>query len=87
MVLTLLCKNKEDLGGDAMLNYYIKRTNISADSDVTIIGKRFMCGKEALPYDSKKSAESALKRQKAQDEELCPDCIIAYEIISESEVF
>ncbi len=64
-----------------MGEYLIKRTNVSADNDVIYIGRRFLCGESAEPYDSMQSAESALKRQKKQDEELCPDCMIRYEII------
>lgn len=62
------------------MSFYIKRTNITADSDVTIIGKRFMCGADAKPFDTIKSAKSAMLRQKKQDEEYCPECIIKYEI-------
>ena len=65
----------------AKIGYFIKRTNISADSEVTIMGKRFYCGAKAEPYDTVKSAESALSRQQKQDQEYCPDCIIQYEII------
>ena len=63
-----------------MTGYLIKRKNITAD-DITYIGKRFLCGENAEPYDSRKSAKSAMKRQKKQDEEYCPDCIIIYEIV------
>lgn len=63
------------------MKYYIKRTNVTAEGDVTIIGKRFMCGVNAEPYDTKSSAETALKAQIKQDNELCPDCIINYQIV------
>ncbi len=66
-----------------MSGYFIKRTNITADCDITPIGRRFMCGAKAEPYDCRKSAETALKAQQKQDAELCPDCIIDYEIIGE----
>ena len=66
--------------------YYIKRTNITADYDVTFIGKRFRCGNNAEPFDSLKSAESALSRQKKQDEEYCPDCIISYEVVKNANI-
>ena len=61
--------------------YLIKRVNLSADGDTTIIGKRFMCGENAEPFSSEKSAESALRRQMKQDEEYCPDCLLTYGII------
>lgn len=51
------------------------------DHDVTIIGKRFVCGDNAEPYDSRSSAKSAIKRQKKQDQEYCPECQITYEVI------
>ena len=63
------------------MGYYIKRTNVSADNDVTFIGKRFQCGMSAEAYETISSAESSLKRQKQQDMELCPDCLIRYEIV------
>ena len=63
------------------MKYYIKRTNVTADGDITIIGKRFTCGINAEPYDTKSSAETALKAQIKQDNELCPDCIISYQIV------
>jgi len=63
------------------MGYLIKRTNITADHDITIIGKRFICGDNAEPYDSRSSVESAIKRQEKQDRELCPDCHITYEVI------
>lgn len=50
-----------------MPGYYIKRTNITADRDVIIIGKRLICGENAEPFDSVKSAKSAISRQKKQD--------------------
>ncbi len=65
------------------MGYFIKRTNVTADNDVTLIGKRFMCGRDAIPYDSERSAQTALKQQKKQDAEYCPDCLIRYEIIGE----
>ncbi len=61
------------------MKYFIKRINVTAD-DVTIIGKRFVCGSEAKPFDSMASAERACKRQQKQDEELCSDCLIRYEL-------
>ena len=64
-----------------MRKYLIKRINITADRDITIIGKRFICGDNAEPYDSHKSAENALRQQEKQDSELCPDYTIKYEII------
>ena len=64
-----------------MHGYLIKRTNITADRDITLIGRRFICGVKAEPYDSRKSAETALKAQQKQDAELCPDCVINYEIV------
>ena len=63
------------------MKYYIKRTNVSADGDVTILGKRLRCGKDAEPFESKSSAEGSAKRQMEQDMELCPECLINYEII------
>ena len=63
------------------MGYLIQRINISADYDTTIIGKRGYCGERAEPFDSKNSAETAMKRQQKQDEELCPECVIRYEII------
>ncbi len=62
------------------MKYFLKRINITAD-DITIIGKRFVCGSEAKPFDSMASAERAKKRQQKQDEELCPDCLIKYDIV------
>lgn len=47
----------------------------------SITGKRFRCGDDAEPFDSVKSAESALSKQKKQDEEYCPDCFIKYEVV------
>ncbi len=66
------------------MGYFIKRTNVSADHDVTIIGKRGYCGKSAEPFDAKSSAETALKRQQRQDEELCPECVIRYEVVQDA---
>lgn len=66
-----------------MPGYFIKRTNITADRDVIIIGKRLICGENAELFDSVKSAKSAISRQKKQDEEYCPECEISYEIIKE----
>lgn len=68
-----------------MSGYLIKRTNITADGEVTVIGKRFICGSNAEPYDTVSSAESALKRQEKQDQEYCSDCIIIYKIIKAEE--
>ena len=64
-----------------MAGYYVQRTNLSADGEVTIIGKRFTCGDTAEPYVTKSSAERALKAQKKQDDELCPECAITYQIV------
>ncbi len=61
--------------------YFIKRINMTAGRDITMIGKRFLCGERAEPYDSMSSAERALKQQEKQDNELCPDSIILYEIV------
>ena len=66
---------------DKKRGFLIKRTNISADRDVTLIGKRFVCGENAEPYDSVRSAESAIKRQEKQDQECCPECVIDYQVI------
>ena len=66
---------------------FIKRTNISDDCAITLIGKRFLCGLKATPFDTKRSAESALKTQIKQDNELCADCIIKYTIIDSSDDF
>ena len=64
--------------------FLIKRINITADRDITLIGKRLMCGSSAEPYDSIRSAESAIKRQEKQDLEYCLECCIVYEIIPAS---
>lgn len=61
--------------------YFVKRINETADGDITIMGKRFICGEKAEPYDTKKSAETALKAQIKQDNELCGDMVIEYFII------
>ena len=61
--------------------FLIKRVNVTFDGDVTMIGKRFICGDKAEPYGSKSSAETAMKHQMKQDLELCPDCTITYEIV------
>lgn len=66
--------NKKDTG------YLIRRINITAGRDVTVIGKRFQCGKEAVPYDTERLAVAAAKRQEKQDQEYCPECVIKYEI-------
>lgn len=64
-----------------MGGYYIKRTNVTADRDVAIIGKRFKCGPDARPYDTARLAKAAAARQEKQDREYCPDCVIIYDII------
>lgn len=69
-----------------MKGYYIKRTNISADGDVTIIGQRLLCGANAVPYETTSSAQSGLKRQQKQDDEYCPDCMIMYDIVKADSV-
>ena len=67
--------------------FFIKRENITAGGDITIIGKRGYCGKNAEPYDSKKSAETALKRQEKLDQEYCPDCTIFYKVVEGGVLF
>ncbi len=67
------------------MGYYIKRTNLSDNGSFTFIGKRYLCGFKAEPYDSERSAKSALEMQIKQDNELCPDFLIRYDIIEENE--
>ena len=66
--------NKKNTG------YLIRRINITAGRDITVIGKGFQCGEGALPYDTERLAMAAAKRQEKQDQEYCPECVIKYEI-------
>lgn len=66
------------------MGYYIKRTNLSDNGSFTFIGKRYLCGFKAEPYESERSAKNALDLQIKQDNELCPDFLIKYEIVDET---
>ena len=66
------------------MGFYIKRTNMTDENAVMIIGKRGICGRKAEPYDTVKSALTAMKRQEKQDMMLCPECVINYEIVKEN---
>ncbi len=63
------------------VGYLIKRTNMSDDNRIMYIGKRFNYGMDAEPYSSVTSAESSMKQQVKQDMELCPECVITYEVV------
>ncbi len=34
-----------------MAGYFVKRTNVTADFDITLMGKHFMCGAKAGPKE------------------------------------
>jgi hypothetical protein len=74
-------KKKEEPVKVERPGFFVKRINVTAGEDITIIGKKFVCGPKAESYDSVKSARAAMKSQLNQDNELCPDHIIRYEII------
>lgn len=70
-------------GGTHVKKYLIIRTNLSADCNKKmVIGQRLSAGEKAVPFTSLSSAENTLKRQRKQDEELCPECLIGYEIVT-----
>ncbi len=63
------------------MGYLIERKNITADNDITYIGKRGLCGENAQPFDCVSSAITAIKRQEKQDLEYCPECTIVYKVV------